>query len=560
MIITGRNNKLVVRATPADVPLLQMLPIRKFNPRTGEWTFPNATRIRKFFERMGEPLPPMPSIAPYTDLDASFRFKLPPRKYQEHAMGAGRDMAAFAYLMDPGTGKTPVLINEANAAILRRDVAPAVLLVCPNSIKSNWEDELAKHSSAPYVAHSYEASKKKHADQFRQLKTRDTKWFIIGVEQLSAPSGVEMAEAFLQAHPNATMSIDESSRIRVPETKRTKTIIRIGQQAMRRRIATGTVVTKAPHHFWPQFEFLDPDILDLDFTYFRGFFCQTHPEYATRVIGGMNEDILLDMVSPYSFIARKEDVLTELPPKVHQVRRVPPTQEQRNAYDALLADAEMEDSRYTTALVRNLRLHQITGGFIVKEHARQRLADLLASGLGEEFLEKAAEKVLYECEPIPGRNAKIDELLEIVQEIDGKFVIWARYIAEIKLIAEALRPFGKVVEFHGEVSQNERTDARRSFQEDPSVRFFVGNQATGGIGITLTAARAMVFFSNCWGAEDRIQAEDRIHRISQEHDSCLYIDLTLVGSLVDSRVYHSVMAGVDYHKEMMNELAIRQNA
>lgn len=579
MIVNDRGTRLEIEARDDETKFLGSLPIRRWDRHTDRWWVPNITAIRKALEENGARLPPLPPRPEFKGLDASFQFKTTPRPYQALALWQSQHSPAFGYLMDPGTGKSKVMIDDSVGAFTRQEM-DANLLVCPNSIKSNWEDELAIHHALPYEFHVYDSAKKARAMAFIKAKSRHMKWLIMGVESFSSKGGAEVAEAFLKAHRRPGLYDDESSRIKNFDASRTTTLIKLSKLAIRKRIASGTPMTKGPHNAWAQFEFLDPRIFDLDYYPFRAFFCQMvglevgphlseedflagkRRRVVQTIVGPKpeNEPLLFDIMAPYVFLARKEEVLPELPEKQYQVRKVKPSAEQEKMYHDLLADAELEGSRYSTALVRDLRLHQLTGGFYVTEEAQKKLAALLDLDLAEEMLAQAAEKILFECHSIPGPNPKIEELMNIIDEMPHKkLVIWSRFKAEIQLIVEALEKRGdrKVVQYHGDVDDAGRAIARRTFQEDPSVTDFVGQIATGGIGITLTAASYEVFFSNDWSAENRIQAEDRIHRIGQLDGAC-YIDLVLDGPFVDSKVRRAVMAGIDYHKACMNELAERK--
>jgi SNF2 family DNA or RNA helicase len=579
VIITPHGHRLEIRAGNEETVILAALPIRRWDRVTDRWWVPNIPAIRSPLALAGAQLPPMPTVNEFNGLDASFQLKTMPRPYQAVALHASRDKHAFGYLMDPGTGKSKVMIDDGVAAHTRCEL-DAVFLVCPNSIKSNWEDELSIHHALPYEAHAYDSGKKAKAEAFIKARSNNLKWLIMGIESLSSEGGRKVAEAFVKAHKRCGIYDDESSRIKNFDASRTDAMIKLSRLAARLRIATGTPMTKGPQNAWSQMEFLDPTIFDLDYYPFRSFFCQmavipvgprlseeaiaagAKQRTTQKIVGPKPESaaLLFDMMAPFVFLARKEDVLPELPEKQHQVRKVKPSPEQTKMYHDLLADAELEGSRYSLALVRDLRLHQLTGGFYVTEEARIKLMALADLGMAEEMLAQAAEKLLYQCHPIPGANPKIEELMAIIDEMpDKKLVIFSRFRAEIEAVVAALNARGdrKAVEYHGGVDDAARTVARRTFQEDPSVTDFVAQVSTGGIGITLTAASYEVYLSNDWSAENRIQAEDRIHRIGQKDGAC-YIDIVLDGHFVDKRVLDSVRAGIDYHQFVMTELSERK--
>jgi hypothetical protein len=229
-----------------------------------------------------------------------------------------------------------------------------------------------------------------------------------------------------------------------------------------------------------------------------------------------------------------------------------------------------QDPSFSVAMVRDLRLHQITGGFTYRADTKQAMSFLLreieAIQNGTELPDPDELEMHYIAEPIHGPNPKVEAVLDIVDELPGKVIVWFRYRAELHATAEALRKVygdAAVVEFHGGIDKDARQPIIRSFQESPDVRYFLGQIHTGGIGITLTAADTEIFSSNDWSAERRIQGEDRIHRISQTGSSCLYIDLVLgddstpAGGFIDSRVLRSVQQGKDYHAFVQDEIQSR---
>lgn len=147
--------------------------------------------------------------------------------------------------------------------------------------------------------------------------------------------------------------------------------------------------------------------------------------------------------------------------------------------------------------------------------------------------------------------------MELCDEIPGKVIIWSRFKPEIRAIVDALRKeYGEeaVVEFHGDINEDGRTLARRRFQSDPECTYFVGQVSTGGIGITLTAASTMIYFGNAWSLEDRIQSEDRFHRIGQDAESVTIIDILMDCGWVDSKILKALKDGRDYTEVVMEQI------
>lgn len=492
-------------------------------------------------------------------LPEGFVFKTDPRPHQLEPLLRMVNAPEYALLMDPGTGKSKILIDNVHVQNLLKKIN-GTLTVCPNSIKSNWEDEINIHSPGINSVFVYEPERKKECLKWinKAEPWGVVKWLIMGVESFSQGEAWKIAEKFLLLH-RAAFNLDESSRIKTHDKVRTKTIIKLGRLAVLRYIATGTPFTKGLHQAWAQYDFLDPQILDQDYYAFRNHFCVMGGYKGKQIMGTINEEQFVDLVAPYTFRAKKSEVLKDLPPKVYQLRKVKPTAEQTRIYDGLVkeggADLEGGFVNFTNTLVKQLRLHQVCGGFVAI--TRPDLEPVTDITDVEAYLSRMMDTV--ECIPIEGRNPKVEELMAITDEIPGKMIVWSRYKPEVKLIAEELRKeFGDeaVVEFHGDVSNDDRALARRRFQNDPKCLYFVGQVSTGGIGITLTAAPTMVYFGNAWPLEDRIQSEDRFHRIGQVADSCLIIDIVMEGNWVDHKIVKAHKLGKDFVEYIMDQVGM----
>jgi SNF2 family DNA or RNA helicase len=247
-----------------------------------------------------------------------------------------------------------------------------------------------------------------------------------------------------------------------------------------------------------------------------------------EVVGYANLEELQALLDPFSYRVLKVDCL-DLPEKIYQRLTVGMSPEQARLYkqikDEMLATFAGHEIEVINVLAQMLRLAQVTGGFIPIPADEERGTP-------------------SRMEPIPGPNPKLVALLETIENITGKAIIWCRFRAEIDIIQKALRQvYGNrsVVEFHGGVNTTDRGTARREFQDPSSpVRFFVGQIQTGGIGLTLTQAKTVFYFSNSFSLEDRLQSEDRAHRIGQDAH-VTYIDLVARGT-IDVKVLGALRA------------------
>jgi SNF2 family DNA or RNA helicase len=309
---------------------------------------------------------------------------------------------------------------------------------------------------------------------------------------------------------NFLVAVDESTTIKNIKAKRTKALIKFAEGAKYKRILTGSPITKSPLDLYSQFLFLDKKILGFDsYWSFQGRYAVVRSmnvgsHQFNQVVGYKNLDELKKKIEPYSYRVTKEEAL-DLPPKIYTSRQVDLTMEQERHYQsiknssvALLESGEMVSA--PEIMTRLLRLQQLLCGYLVTD----------------------------EGETIPIENNRLTVLLEVLEEMEGKVIIWSRFRHDIVKIADTLKGiYGaeSTVTYFGDTTMAERDEAIARFQnlEDPT-RFFVSNPQTGGMGLTLHAAKNVVYYSNDFNLESRVQSEDRAHRVGQ-HNPVLYVDL-----------------------------------
>jgi SNF2 family DNA or RNA helicase len=358
---------------------------------------------------------------------------------------------------------------------------------------------------------------------------------IMNIEAFSTEKGVSFARTFLRV-TNSFMAVDESTTIKTPNAKRTKNIIKVGREARFRRIATGSPVTKSPLDLYAQCEFLSADCLNMAsyYAFQARYAVLVERRMAThtfkQIVGYRRLDELQKRLDNFSFRVTKEECL-DLPDKVYTRREVEMTAEQRKAYDQmkLMALSVIDQGIVSTnnALTQLMRLHQICCGHVK-----------LDDGSEVEF-----------------PNNRIDELLAALEEVDGKVIIWANYRKDIERIKNRLQhDYGMtaVASYYGDTEAEERQEIVTRFQ-DPgdSLRFFVGNPRTGGYGLTLTAAKTVIYYSNNFDLEVRLQSEDRAHRIGQT-SKVTYIDLITAGT-VDEHIVKALRNKINIASAVLGE-------
>ena len=473
----------------------------------------------------------------------NYRFKTKPFEHQKEALKRSWAAKTYALFMEMGTGKSKVLVDNI-AMLYDRGAIRGALIVAPKGVYKNWHDIEFPVHLPEHVAHTkvlWEPSKtiKKQLELDTLFDDKgDLKILIINIEAFSTKKGLDFATRFLNIFlGKALIGIDESTTIKNPTAKRTKSILKIGNLASYRRILTGSPVTKSPLDLYSQCEFLDPWHLGHSSYY---SFRSRYAHMVDRNFGGKRVQLvvsyrklpeLTEKLNKFSYRVLKEDCL-DLPPKLFTKRIVELTDEQKKVYAQMksLAMAFTEDGKVMSTvnvMTQLMRLHQVTCGTF-----------------------KADDGTITHLE-----NNRIQALMDCIEDVDGKVIIWANYREDIKKIADALKKaYGEdsTVEYWGEVDAGVRQDNIAQFQDVKGpTRFFVGNAQTGGYGITLTAANTVVYYSNSYDLEKRLQSEDRAHRIGQT-GNVLYIDLCAEGT-IDEKIVKALKDKVNIANEIMGE-------
>jgi SNF2 family DNA or RNA helicase len=478
------------------------------------------------------------------------KYKTKPYQHQLDCLQKHGQKRAFALLAEMGTGKTWIIINNA-ADLWASGELDACLIFAPNGVHSNWtERELPKHmpdwvnyKAASWVSGAKKADKEAlealydlPEDGSRRLRILTMNW-----EALQSKRGFEEAKRFANSSGKLMIVADESSCIKNPAAARTKALMELRKFSHYRRTMDGTPINNSPFDTFAPFTFLDPTILGT--TSFYSF----KAEYAEMLHDGdprleaikkkitnggtrrsptpqivatgsdgrpkyRNLPKLTRLIEPHSFRVLKKDCL-DLPEKIYKTVLFDLTKEQKAIYDKAKDECRLvlegEETPFNK-LVAVTKLAQITSGYYVHPLSNVPVR-------------------------IEGDNPKLDCLSDRVHHIVGdlgeKVIIWARYRIEIEDIVKRLKKdgFNDIVEYHGGTSDVERSENIDAFMNG-SANIFVGNQQAGGTGITLTSASYMIYFSNNFSLRDRLQSEDRAHRIGQDKN-VTYINLAAKGTI-----------------------------
>jgi SNF2 family DNA or RNA helicase len=470
----------------------------------------------------------------------NYKFKTKPYAHQLTALEKSWDKTEYGYFMEMGTGKSKVLVDNM-AMLYDKGKINGAVIVAPKGVYRNWYSQeipnhLPSHIQPKMVLWTALTSKKKDKEYQTLFETgHDLHILIINVEALSTKKGLDFAAKFMRCH-KTMLAIDESTTIKNPSAKRTKSILALGKEATYRRILTGSPVTKSPLDLYTQCGFLNSFLLGYDSFYaFRNRYAnmidRNFGGRRVQLIGSYKRlDELADKLKAFSYRVLKDDCL-DLPDKVYIRREVDLTDEQSKAYatmkSAALASLKGKMATAPHVLTQMMRLHQITCGHLRND-----------------------DGTITEI-----KNNRLKELINLLDEVEGKVIIWANYVYDIENLVKVISDeFGadSIVQYYGAIPAEQRQQNIEKFQDlNSKARFFIGNPQTGGYGITLTCANTVVYYSNGYDLEKRLQSEDRAHRIGQ-NKSVTYVDF-IAPKTVDEKIVKALRSKMNIANTIMDE-------
>ena len=429
--------------------------------------------------------------------------KTKPFAHQQECYDLIKDRKFFGLFAEPGLGKTKIALDIIN--YIREDVGKKfrALVVCPNTLVENWADEIRKHSDMSYILLTGSVARRK------KFLTHDANIYVINYE------GTRIMWKTLQLKKFDYLVLDESTAVKNPKSQQSKACFEIAQTSDRRLLLTGTPVMNSPLDIFAQYKMLDPSIFGYNYYRFRGTYA---------VMGGYMNKQAIAWKNMHNFqmkvftcaVRKTKDECLDLPDKLYQIVHLDLTPEQRQVYKKLKEEFiyEFKDVTVTAPIIltRLMRFSQITAGFT-----------------------KDVEGIEHEFRKSP----KIDWLINFLTDLPdtAKVVVFCRFRREIAMVESALTKRSiKHVSVHG--GTKDRIGNVKTFNEDKDTRVFIGQIQTAGMGINLTSASYCVFLSNSYSYGDRVQAEDRTHRIGQTKN-VTYIDL-LCRNTIDVKM-HSIL-------------------
>ena len=428
-----------------------------------------------------------------------------------------------ALLIEMGLGKTLIAIAVAGA-LEQAGKIRRVLIVAPLSIRGVWQEEFEKFADFDFALAVLTGSTAKKADTLRHMQGSPLQVAVVNYE-----SAWRLEKDLLVWDADLVIA-DEGHKIKTHNIAASKTMHKLGAKARYKLLLTGTVITNKAIDVFSQYKFVNPAIFGQSFYVFRKkYFDMVGYGNHTPVLKKSMEQDLMRKLHSIAFRATKAECL-DLPETTDIVRYVDLEPSAMRVYRDLVRDSYVElgkgEVTVTNILTRLLRLSQLTGGFISDDDG------------------SAPQKIST------AKQAALEDIIEDVLEGGKKLVVIARFIPEIKAICRMLDKKGiKYSLVIGSVKNREEQVA--AFQNDPEVQVFVGQIATAGLGITLTAASTMVFYSLDYSMSNFEQAKARIHRAGQR-ENCTYIYLTARGT-VDEKVLKALRNKADLARTLVDD-------
>lgn len=448
-----------------------------------------------------------------------FNYKTKPMRHQEENLHKMLGRYSFALFWEMGCGKSKPIVDEI-ACLFSEEKIDCVLILSDKGCYMNWDaNELPRHAweALPYLSFVYKSGSvrsKKEIIWACKMNFKPFEYlpiFCMNVEAFSGDSATDVINAIAKRFVNIYMVVDESTSIKNASAARTKKITAVGKRAKYRRILTGTPMTQNPLDLYAQMNFLDPKILGFDsFFAFRNRYGVMETQYMgpgrtfEKLIGFKNQEELLSKIAPHCSRLLKADCL-DLPPKVYTTRQVELTKEQKSMYDKIKAEGllQLKDSTATatTALGVVIKLRQLTSGFVKDDDG-----DITHV-----------------------HNNRISVLSEVIEQVQGKAIIWCAFKEDVAQVCTLLG--NEAVHYFGDTTDADRAIALERFNDPNSgVLYFVGTAKTGGKSLTLTIANTVIYYSNDYSLEARLQSEDRAHRYGQKN-TVTYVDLVSPGTV-----------------------------
>jgi SNF2 family DNA or RNA helicase len=424
--------------------------------------------------------------------------------YQLEAVEAVKRLSYAALFHEQGLGKTKIGIDLALEWIRENEI-DSVLIVTKRGLIANWVEEVRNHTYL--TAHVLDQNR---SSNFFAMNS-PARVYLTHYEVVKSEE--RRLALFLKTRRVAVI-LDESHKIKNPESDVAKVFHRLSNGFARRVIMTGTPVANRPFDLWSQIFFLDGgQSLGTNFQYFRHHLDLSNNLWAEPSKRQEFENELsgvFEKIRSFTVRRTKDNAGIELPEKQIANLLVEPEEKQKLLYDSFRKDLG-------AAVVKD--------GELVDDNAEEILKRLLR-------LVQIASNPLLVNEAYTGTPGKFPHLLRLVEQAmraGSKIIIWTSFIENVRWLRSQLAEFGTVT-VHGGMSIEDRNDAITKFKNDASVKVLVATPGAAKEGLTLTVANYAVFYDRSFSLDDYLQAQDRIHRISQKQ-TCYVWNLLCAGTV-----------------------------
>lgn len=467
---------------------------------------------------------------------------------------------AYALFFKPGCGKTApvisVICNLAKHFHAEHGKPLKALIVPPKGVKQNWYNEFCRFATQAGNVQIIRGTQITRIKQLAEAFTidPDTKFVVV----IAGYESVVKSWEHLQYIEWDFCALDESDLIRNPSTKRAKHMLELRDKCAKRVILSGTAMANTPLSLYMQLEFLGKGWSGFSsWDAWRKFYGVYEEDNSGRrnLVGIQNKPFLQERLSRVSMVLEKREAMPDLPPKTYDTFTAEMSEEQAEAYDsaaksiAYEIESTLESSieaigksmTMNNALTKLLRLSQITAGFLVWDKQVDFETEKIISPQHIEFFKQ---------------QPKLDALIETIKEHDEteKIIVWTCWVPTINQISARLAAEGiGNVTFYGQSTDQERLEAEEAFNCDPMYRVFVGNPASGGVGLNLlgypyfdpnttinTDCVRIIHYAQNWSDRIREQGEGRAAERKGARRSCRITDL-VVPKTIDEEIRTRVM-------------------
>ncbi len=455
--------------------------------------------------------------------------------HQDEFMRNHKDRTYFGIFWEMGVGKSKALVDNIGHLYCSGQIDGAIIVSdagCYEGLANEFKKHLPSTIPISLAIHSSSMNRSEQAAVETIMTAQDNRLDILlmNVEGFSGDKSKTVAYRFIQSH-YILFAIDEATSIKNIKAKRTQNLLMLARQTDYRRILTGTPITRSPLDVYAMCEFLSPGCLG--HSTFSGFRSQYAMLQLIRfgkgkpfhqVIGYRNLNHLGDVMSHFCSRKKKEECI-DLPEKVYEEVTVPFTDKQRQLYDQLRQQAfvlhEQGLLTVTSAVTAINKLQQICCGHM-----------------------KLDDGTIVHID-----SNRVKSLVELLEKIGQKTVVWCAFREDVKLIMAALKGREEyAVDFYGDTV--DRRDSLSRFMTDPKCMWWVGTTSTGGKGIDglQNVCSYQVYFSNTYNLEDRLQSEDRLHRRGQENK------VTVIDMAIPKTIDVKILVNLKSKKDLASQV------